>query len=191
VSLWFNLSALPLNDPRSDQELVSALNSGDASAFEGIYFRYRDVVLRLAFRFTGNRDDALDVLQETFAYLFAKFPGFVLSARMTTFLFPAVRNLSLAARRKRLKVGADFDVDTMAGFTVTDDMLARSELAAVMSGLSAEHREVVLLRFVDGLTIEEISVAVSVPEGTIKSRLHHAIEKLRGDPRVRKYFDLG
>src|SRR5438477_723999 len=88
-------------DDRTDRDLVDALNAGDMRAFDALYFRYRDWVVRLAMRFTGNADDALDVLQETFAYVFRKFPGFVLTAKMSTFLYPVVKNLSIAARRKR------------------------------------------------------------------------------------------
>src|SRR5262245_25200548 len=90
----------PNDDPRTDQQLISAINAGDGDAFESLYFRYRDWVVRLAHRMTGNPDDALDVLQETFAYVAGKFPGFHLSAAMTSFLYPVVRNLSIAARRK-------------------------------------------------------------------------------------------
>lgn len=85
----------PPIDDRSDEALVAALNAGDTSAFDAVYYRYRDWVVRLAYRFTANNEDALDELQETFAYLFRKFPGFVLTARMTTFLYPVVKNLSL------------------------------------------------------------------------------------------------
>src|SRR5690349_24540123 len=87
----------------SDQQLVDAINAGDARAFDALYFRYRDWVVRLATRFTGHGDDALDVLQETFAYVLRKFPGFRLSASMTTFLYPVVKNLSIAAKRKRTR----------------------------------------------------------------------------------------
>src|SRR5215213_10383682 len=90
-------------DP-SDQQLVDAINGGQAQAFDALYYRYRDWVVRLASRFTGNDDDALDVLQETFAYVFRKFPGFRLTASMTTFLYPVVKNLSIAARRKRTRM---------------------------------------------------------------------------------------
>ena len=89
-------------DPRDDAGLVEAINRGDATAFEALYYRYRDWVVRLARRITGNDADALDVLQETFAYLLGKFPGLRLTARMTTFLYPAVKHLSLVARSKRL-----------------------------------------------------------------------------------------
>ena len=84
----------------SDQELIELANRGDSDAFEILYHRYRDWVYRLACRFTGNGQDALDVLQETFAYLLGKFPGFELTAAMTTFLYPVVKHLSFAVRRK-------------------------------------------------------------------------------------------
>src|SRR5688572_4393458 len=92
-----------MNSP-SDQDLIDALNRGDVRAFDALYHRYRDWVVRLAVRFTGSEEDALDVLQETFAYVFRKFPGFRLTASMTTFLYPVVKNLSIAARRKRTRV---------------------------------------------------------------------------------------
>ena len=87
-------------EDRSDAELVRALNAGDASAFDGLYYRHRDWVVRLAQRFTGNGEDALDVAQETFSYLFRKFPGLVLTASMTTFLYPVVKNLSIAIQQR-------------------------------------------------------------------------------------------
>ena len=97
--------AAPVDDPlksnsRSDQELIAAINDGDSDAFEALYYRYRDWVVSLAYRFTGDRELALDVLQETFLYFVKKFPGFRLTAHLKTFLYPAVRNLSIAARRK-------------------------------------------------------------------------------------------
>src|SRR5688500_13279504 len=92
VSLRRRSPALPPPaDPRSDLELVAALNGGDVSAFNGLYYRYRDWVVRLAARFTGSDDDALDVLQETFSYVLRKFPGFRLTSAMTTFLYPVVK----------------------------------------------------------------------------------------------------
>src|SRR6266571_9345084 len=94
-------------DSRSDLELISAINSGDDSAFEVLYYRYRDWVVALAFRLTGDRELALDVLQETFLYFVKKFPGFRLTAQLKTFLYPAVRNLSIAARRKAERFQSD------------------------------------------------------------------------------------
>ncbi len=53
----------------SEKELMELVNEGDPDAFEALYYRYRDWVYRLAWRFTGNQQDTLDVLQETFIYL--------------------------------------------------------------------------------------------------------------------------
>src|SRR5437667_10369463 len=73
------------SDSRSDQELIAAINDGDSSAFELLYYRHRDWVVSLAYRFTGDRELAFDVLQETFLYFVRKFPGFRLTAQLRTF----------------------------------------------------------------------------------------------------------
>jgi RNA polymerase sigma-70 factor, ECF subfamily len=177
------------SDSRSDQELIAAINGGDLAAFEALYRRHRDWVVRLAFRFTGDRDLALDVLQETFLYLLKKFPGFTLTARMQTFMYPAVRNLSIAARRKAQRLQSD--ESDLAGLEAPlggGCGEPADELGAVLGLLSARHREVLLLRFVDGLDLAEIAGALAIPLGTVKSRLHHALATLRADPRTKKFF---
>jgi RNA polymerase sigma-70 factor (ECF subfamily) len=176
-------------DPRSNEALVDAANRGDVKAFEAIYFRHRAWVASLAFRFTANRDDALDVLQDTFAYLLRKFPGFRLTAGMKTFLYPVVKNLSIAARRNSRRLLLDSDaLDTI---TVPEEPLpaGRSELAAALSILPGIHREVLLMRFVDAMTLDEMAVALGIPVGTVKSRLHDALATLREDERTRGYFE--
>jgi RNA polymerase sigma-70 factor (ECF subfamily) len=174
-------------DPRSDQDLVRAINAGDAHAFDALYFRYRDWVVRLAVRFTQHNEDALDVMQETFTYLFRKFPGFRLTASMTTFLYPVVKNLSLAAKRKRTRLHHDdaLLVDVADSSRAND---ARADLAAALASLPETHREVLLMRFVEGMSLLEIAATLSIPEGTVKSRLHNALATLRTDERARKHF---
>jgi len=179
---------LPPDDPRNDQELIAALNAGDASAFDGLYYRYRDRVLRLALRFTANDADAQDVLQETFAYLFRKFPGFELKASMTTFLYPVVRNLSLAARRKRMKSRAGDALDELPAFMLVDANDARDDLGMALANLPPAQRETLLLRFADDLSLDEIAAAMEVPVGTVKSRLHHALAALRAEPKIKEVF---
>ena len=171
-------------DARTDAELVAAANAGDVAAFEAIYRRYRDWVVRLAWRFTGNEEDALDVLQETFAYLLRKFPrtpmsgGFRLTSSMTTFLYPAVKNLSTVARRKSGRFHSDDDA--LAAFPAKDDPpVTDGDLAAALAGLPEGQREVLLMRFVDEMELSEIAEALAIPLGTVKSRLHNALEALR------------
>jgi RNA polymerase sigma-70 factor (ECF subfamily) len=176
---------------RSDVELVAAINTGDAAAFEVLYFRHRDWVAALAHRFTGDNDASLDVMQETFLYLLRKFPGFRLTANLKTFLYPAVRHLAIAARQKAARYQATAaELEQLehapappAASAETDD------LRFVLTALPEEQREVLLLRFVDGLSLAEIAEAMHIPLGTVKSRLHNALQTLRQDQRTRNFFE--
>jgi RNA polymerase sigma-70 factor (ECF subfamily) len=148
-------------------------------------------VANLAFRFMGDRDLALDVLQETFLYVLKKFPGFRLTCQFRSFLYPAVRNLSIAARRKaeRLQFGDDGALEQIAAPPSCDEGdSSRAQLTVVLTGLPEPQREVLLLRFVDGLSLDEIAAALEVPTGTIKSRLHNALAALRKDGRTKNLF---
>jgi RNA polymerase sigma-70 factor (ECF subfamily) len=178
-------------EPRSDEALVEAANRGDEAAFEALYIRHRDYVLRLAYRFTGSSHDALDVLQDAFSYLLGKFPGFTLSARMTTFLYPVVRSLSMdVLRRRRPHLSpeqAEADLPA-APPPPADPAAVRSELADALSALPAEQREVLLMRYVDDMSLGEIAEALDIPVGTVKSRVHYALRALRDDERTRRYF---
>ena len=141
-----------------------------------LYRRYRDWVVALAERYTGNRDDALDVLQDAFAYLFGRFPGFVLTAQLKTFLYPVVRNLSLdRVRRRRPEV----DVDTLADTLPAPPLSSGGDLGRVLAAMPAAQREVLLLRFADDLSLAQISEVLAIPVGTVKSRLHAALAALK------------
>jgi RNA polymerase sigma-70 factor (ECF subfamily) len=162
-------------DPRTEAELARALRGGDASAFEGFYDRYHEWVAGLALRFTANREDALDVLQETFTYLFRRGRDFELRSQMKTFLYPVVKHLSLARRQAaRRQAPLDPRTDPAA------PPVGSGELDGLLVGLSEVQQEVVLLRFVDGLDLQAIADALEVPLGTVKSRLHSALDLIRG-----------
>jgi RNA polymerase sigma-70 factor (ECF subfamily) len=171
----------------SDDELIQQADQGNPEAFEALYHRHRDWVYRLAWRFTGNQADALDVLQETFLYLLGKSPGLHLTASLTTFLYPVVKHLSLNLRRRR--AGGQIDDDILLSLPDSaGPQTSRTELTAALATLPVEQREVVLMRFLDDMNLDEIAQALQVPTGTIKSRLHRALGTLRHDPRTRDYF---
>jgi len=177
------------SDRRSDLQLVAAVNGGDAAAFEVLYLRYRDWVVGLACRFTDDEDLALDVLQETFLYVLKKFPGFRLTANFKTFLYPAVKNLALAAKNKaRRYQSTEAEIARAEGTVAPAADASPEDLRQLLKGLSEEHREALLLRFVDGLDLAEIARAMDVPLGTVKSRLHNALGTLRADPRTKQFF---
>ena len=180
-------------DRRSDDELVAICNGGDADdaarAFEALYRRHRDFVLRVARRFTRDRDLALDALQETFTYLLGKFPpagrGLVLTARLQTLLYPAAKNAAITAVRKaRRYAGGDAELDELPAEPPAEG----EPIDAALAALSPERREVLTLRFVDDLSLAEIAAALDVPLGTVKSRLHLALKELREDSRIKDLF---
>jgi len=182
--------SFPSAGERTDLELIAAINSGDATAFETLYFRHRDWVIHLANRFTGDNDTALDVMQETFLYFLKKFPGFRLTANLKTFFYPVIRNLSIAARRKAQRYqSTEAELQKIEATAAENVSAVTGELQIVLAGLSEEHRETILLRFVDGLSLAEISEAMAIPVGTVKSRLHTALDTLRHDKRTREYFE--
>ena len=164
-----------------DRELVLAAAAGDARAFEALYRRHRDYVLRLAGRFGLGEQDALDVLQETFLYVCRKLPDLELRASFTTFLYPAVKHLCLKRKgflARFLPWGGLFGGAEGVPEAAVDPAPG-GDLSRLLALLPAGQREVVLLRFVDGMDLAEIAAALGVPAGTVKSRLHNALKFLR------------
>jgi len=146
--------------------------------------------VNLAFRFTSDRELALDVLQEAFFYLLKKFPGFTLRAKFTTFLYPVIRNLALNARRKNQRYELVDDKLEELTEPVEPDLEENLEdqLRTVTSNLPDQQQEVLLLRFVDNYSLNEIAEILEIPLGTVKSRLHNALRALAESPRTKNYF---
>lgn len=172
-----------------DQSDIAAANHGDPAGFERLYFRYRDWVFHLALRFTHDHNDAADILQETFAYLLKKFPGFQLTCRMKTLLYPVVKHLAINLQQKQKRLTHDQDLLQELTAPPTKPANAGQEnLCRVLAKLPETSREILLLRFVDQLSLEEIATALAIPLGTVKSRLNRALKTLRDDPHTRSYF---
>ena len=177
------------DDPRSDAQLVDAANAGELSAFAALYNRHRRWVVDLAFRFTNDREHALDVLQDTFEYVLGKFPGFQLHSNMRTFLYPVVRHIAISTQNKARRMTYMYDPPAKnAPETDPDIDEFREQLAAIVDQLPPGQREVVFLRYADCLSLQRIATVMQIPLGTVKSRLHHALTALREDELTKKYF---
>jgi RNA polymerase sigma-70 factor (ECF subfamily) len=163
-----------------DQKLVELGNKGMEEAMNILYYRYREWVYGLAFRLCGNREDARDILQEVFIYFFNKFPGFEMRSSIKTFLYPVVKNITISNIRKKRKI---IPLDESFSHSIPDDSLnwdtELRKLSDYLEGLSKEEKELVLLRFYDGLSLGEIAEVFNVPTGTIKSRLNRLLSRLR------------
>lgn len=156
----------------TDDELVRRWRDGDDAAFEALYERHHAWIVSLALRFTRDRDAALDILQETFAYLVRKRPTLELRAQFRSFLYPVVKHLALTRieqGRRQLSMSVERTSTPPADGGIDD----------LLSGLSDVQKEVVQMRFTDGLELQEIAEALEVPLGTVKSRLHGALEILK------------
>ncbi|MCD6382666.1 MAG: RNA polymerase sigma factor [Candidatus Hydrothermae bacterium] len=148
--------------------------------FEKTVITYKDQLYNYLFWMTGNRTEAEDVLQETFLRYY-KYGDPVENPK--AWLFKVARNVYLKRQRKRSRevslelVGAD---PVMPGMQIA---LEREELIRkVREGLRKlkdHHREVIILRYMEGLSYEEIAAVLGESVGTIKSRLNRAKEKLK------------
>ena len=182
-------------DRLSDADLVDVCNHGDArdgaAAFETLYRRHKDFVLRVALRYVNDNDAALDALQETFSYLLKKFPpqgdGLTLTAKLTSFLYPVAKNsaISLARKAGRFPASGSVQPDDLPA----SEAPAASGIPALLKELPEQQREVITLRFVDDLSLNEIAELLDIPLGTVKSRLHLGIKQLRESPDTKKFFD--
>lgn len=188
-------------DAPSDLDLVRRANAGDARAFEALFERYRDWILRSARAVTGRDDLAADVLQDVVLYWLRLFPGFTLQGKVTSFLYPCVRHASLEVLRRRGVVAeASFVEDpSRPGESLSrqhamptegeiDAPIEADQLRRAVDALPPEQREVLYLAVSEGLSMSEIAKSIGTPVGTVKSRLHHALAKLRENDLLRRSF---
>lgn len=187
---------VPGSDQLSDAELLGIVQGGDAAdaerAFGALYFRHRDFVFRVARRFAGDDESAMDATQEAFAYLLRKLPRLVLAGKLSTFLYPVARSCGQDQRRRaareRRKLegrpaasdhGQAGGAEAAAAESPADPHADDREVARAMEDLPDAQREVLLMRVVDGMSVEEVATALGIPPGTVKSRLFHAIAAMR------------
>ena len=176
----------------SDVELVEICNHGDVTeaerAFNTLYQRHKSYVIRVALRYVSDNDMALDVLQETFTYLLKKFPptgdGLTLTSQLTTLLYPVAKNSALTLLQKAGRFPTD--TDQQPDDLPAPEIVEAPDIGGLLGELSEERREVIRLRFVDDMSLQEISDTLKVPLGTVKSRLHLAIKQLRDSPAIKK-----
>jgi RNA polymerase sigma-70 factor (ECF subfamily) len=168
-------------DSADDAKLVDAARLGDEAAFAALYRRHKDYVAAISRRFGATETEALDVLQETFLYFLQKLPAFELRADLRTFFYPVAKHLTQkrkqqGRRTSSLDAGHPDVANRAAGPSEESQRILLEEAVA---GLPEKQREVVVLRFVDGLSLDEISRALRIRLGTVKSRLHNALCALR------------
>lgn len=174
---------------RDDADLVRGAQAGDASAFNEIVRRHQRGVYRIAYGLTRNPSDADDLAQETFVRAYGAIGRFRAGEPLFPWLSRIVTNLafSLFRRRRRrpetpleplLEAGRQWGVDDDPADAAASGE-RRRHLEAAFATLSPEHQAVLVLRVVEDLPYEEIATALSVPIGTVMSRLSRARAELK------------
>jgi RNA polymerase sigma-70 factor (ECF subfamily) len=198
-------SARPLSSPAEtaadpDRALVDRARAGDAGAFEMLVRRYQGWVFTLALRMLGDRGEAEDMAQEIFLKAYRGLKRFKGASRFSTWLYAIASHHclnQLETRRRRPRPHgqagdrrdhAESDppaaVDRLADQAPhADALLERMDLARIvqaeLANLTAEHRIILVLRDIQGLSYEQIARTLRLELGTVRSRLHRARMEMR------------
>lgn len=175
---------------QQDVLLIRKAQGGDPDAFEALVAPYERRVYSVCLRMVSSREDALDCAQETMLRAWKAMPGYRKQASLSTWLLRIATNICLDLLRKRKNSPAlSLDALSEEGFSPAADThdpqrhledVARQEaLSRGIASLPADMRAVLVLRDIQSLPYAEISDILDIPEGTVKSRVNRAREKLR------------
>ncbi len=182
-------------DRDSDAALVAAAKCGDAQAFEELVFRHEGRVFAVAQRITHNREDAEDVVQESFHKAFRHLDDFQEKSRFSTWLTRIAMNeafMLLRRRRGVLEVLTDSPDDGMKPVSEAfvdqspspEESCWRRErrelLTEAINRLGPKIRRTILLRDIEGRSAEETAQILGTSINAVKARLFHGRRKLRG-----------
>lgn len=183
----------------NDSVLIEKAKLGDVEAYKIIVLRYQAKAYSIAKNVIKNPSDAEDIVQEAFIKAYRNLSGFRGDSSFYTWFYRITFNLAIDFSRKRYRhvetgVGDSVELSKLKYSSTQnnifqtklenpEEIVYRSELQqqinSSLNELSAEHRAIIMLREVDGLSYNEISGIVGCSLGTVMSRLHHARKKLQ------------
>ena len=175
-------------EPPTDGELLAAAREGDAAALEALLVRYQPHLYRFGLRMCGNAEDAGDVAQESLVSMARSLRAFRGDSSVSSWLFTIARRFCIKKRRRsKFAPGREESIDapgTDAAQRLADpapspeQSATNQELAAVLTraidALDPPHREVLVLRDVEGLSAPEVAKVLGISVDAVKSRLHRA-----------------
>jgi len=177
---------------QSDAEAIAQIRAGNTDAFRVLVERHSRSVFRLAFRMTGNQQDAEDLVQETYLRAYRQIRKYDGRAAFGTWLYRIAANCSLdliraRKRRQEQQTSVDEEGQELAAAVSdapTPDRLAfsgelQSLLGPALNQLSPTERMAFVLRHYEGMCIEEIGQALGVQSGAAKHSVFRAVQKLR------------
>ena len=166
--------------PSSDVELVQKARRGDLGSFHQLVDRHAPYLYGLACKMTGNTTDAEDVLQETLAGAFGGLTWFRGESSPRTWMTRIlVRQAAAHLERSRRHRARTLRDDDRGVASSADGADARMDVQAAILSLEPEFRDAIVLREMQGLSYEQIAAELSIPRGTVESRLFRARRKLQ------------
>ncbi|MCM3719454.1 RNA polymerase sigma factor SigW [Fictibacillus phosphorivorans] len=174
--------------------MVSQVKKGDQEAFEGIVDLFKDKIYRHCFRMVGNGHEAEDLAQETFLRAYRNISKYNNEYKFSTWIFRIATNLCIdRLRKKKPDYYLDAEVPGTDGATMynqlsTDEPLPEqvvtenerwNELQEEIMKLPEKYRTAIVLKYVEDLSLEEISHIMDIPVPTVKTRIHRGREALK------------
>lgn len=172
----------------ADEDLMELVHEGEVRAFEVIFDRHGDAAFSLAYRMSGSRTRAEDVVQDAFLSLWRSGARYDrLRGSVRSWILSVVRNRAIDAfRREAIRQTQDIPTDRAwepASTELTDVQVERRDDAhrvrSALTGLPSEQRRVIELAYFGGFTHSEIAEMLALPAGTVKGRMRLGLSKLR------------
>lgn len=182
-----------------EKRLIQRAKRGERDAFAELIEIYKDKIFQLAYRMVGNRQDAEDIAQETFLRVYANLNSYDENYKFSTWIYRIATNLCIdRGRKKRPDFYLDAEVETGDGLDwysrlssqdkTPEDKVVTQELQETvqdaLSQLQPKYRSIMILRYIEDLSLQEISEIVKLPVTTIKTRIHRGREALRSKLRL-------
>lgn len=171
----------------NDAAAIEQARRGSSEAFRELVERHSRAVFRLAYRMTGNEQDAEDTVQETFLRAYRQLERFDSRSKFSTWLYAIASNCSLdmiRARKRRREADSEPVQPVIPAADPSPERLAlsgevRRRLSAAMNELSDAERTAFVMRHFEGVSIDEIARVLGRPNGATRHSVFRAVEKLR------------
>lgn len=184
---------MPEYRSKTDEELILMFQNDDIEAFNEIVFRYKNKVVNFLYRYTGNRDEAEDLAQDTFVKVFRSKHLYKEVAKFSTWFYTIAVNTAKTNAKKKSRMStislSDFDPDNEKDYDLKDTGFMPDEIAnagtesyyiqQAINSLDEDFKNIIILRDIEDLEYEEIVKITGLPMGTVKSRINRGREKLK------------
>ncbi|SHN29807.1 RNA polymerase, sigma subunit, SigW [Gracilibacillus kekensis] len=173
---------------------IKLVKKGDQSAFEDIVSFYQNKVFAICYRMIGNRHEAEDIAQEAFIRAYINIQSFDENRKFSTWLYRIATNLTIDKIRKKkpdyyldaeikgadgLNMYAQLPADQALPEEEVESLEMQSYIQQEIMQLPEKYRTIIALRFINELSLKEISEILEIPVGTVKTRVHRGREALR------------